>query len=142
MIGSSLALTMGGGVIGGEFPGPVNTVAPVVTNGGTGELGDTLTCTSGTWTTDGTISGYVYQWYRAGSQLSGETANTYVLVEADDDIALRCRVTATDEFGSKPRFSNTVGPYDLVTSGTYNDGNLTYSGDTLTYGGDYLTFNS
>jgi hypothetical protein len=102
---------------GGASPGPVNTVAPTLTNAGTGEIGDTLTCTNGTWTTAGTISGYTYQWRRDGAVIAGETANTYTLVLADDDALIACRVTATDEFGSRTRSSNTVGPYSLAGSG-------------------------
>ena len=107
-------MTLGGGVLGAEFPGPVNTVAPVVTNGGSGEIGDTLTCTTGTWTTDGTISDYAYSWRRDGAPFGAADANTYVLTADDDDLAITCRVTATDEFGSRSRTSNSVGPYDLV----------------------------
>lgn len=39
---------------------PVNTVAPAVT--GTAQVGQTLSCTTGTW--DNSPSGYTYQWQR------------------------------------------------------------------------------
>lgn len=127
----------------GAAPGPVNTVSPVISNAGVGELGDTLTTTNGTWTTLGTISGYAYQWYRGSFQIAGATSNTYDLVEADDELPIRCKVTAADEFGSRSKLSNSLGPYDLVGEpGAYNDGYLTYGGEVLTYAGDYLTFTS
>lgn len=95
-------------------PGPVNTVAPVVTNAGTGDIGDTLSCTTGTWTTLGTISGYSYDWLRDGVSIGAADQDTYDLDAADDDALISCRVTATDEFNSRSRTSNAVGPFDLV----------------------------
>ena len=137
MIVYGYTLTAGGALE--EAPGPTNTVAPAVTNAGIGEIGDTLTCTNGTWTTLGTISGYTKQWRRGGANISGETGNTYVLTADDDDLAITCRVTATDEFGSRGRTSNSVGPYDIVPE--LGD-QLTYTGETVTYTGEELTYSS
>lgn len=77
--------------------GPVNTVAPAIT--GTAEVGETLTCSAGTWTGTGTIT-YAYQWRRNGSNIAAATANTYTLVSADDSTTVDCVVTATDDEGS------------------------------------------
>lgn len=98
----------------GRADGPINTVAPLVEIEFPYEIGALCTCTTGTWTTLGTISGYTYQWYRGSSPIVGETTNNYQLTADDDDLAITCRVTATDEFGSRSRTSNSVGPFDLV----------------------------
>ena len=87
--------------------GPVNTVAPVIS--GTAERGETLTSTTGTWTGTGIIT-YTYQWKRNGSDISGATSSTYVLVAADDNANITCLVTATDVGGSSSQLSNTLGP--------------------------------
>ena len=100
-------ILMRGGGGGGGPSGPVNTVAPVVS--GTPEVGETLSCTEGTWTGEGTIT-YAYQWRRNGVNISGATSSTYELVEADEDAMISCRVTATDDEGSRSRVSNAVGP--------------------------------
>lgn len=71
---------------------PVNTVAPAVT--GTGTVGNTLTSTTGTWTAGGSIT-YAYQWLRAGVNISGANASTYLLAAGDSGKTITCRVTAT-----------------------------------------------
>lgn len=85
--------------------GPTNTVAPAVT--GTPTVGETLSCSTGTWSGTGTIS-YAYQWQRDGSNISGATSSTYTLVEADASTSVRCVVTATDDIGSTSANSNAV----------------------------------
>ena len=87
--------------------GPANTVAPEIT--GTAERGEVLSCTTGTWSGTGTIT-YAYQWLRNGAEIAGATASTYTPVAADDNTFIRCRVTATDDEGSRSAFSNTLGP--------------------------------
>jgi hypothetical protein len=87
--------------------GPANTVAPVIS--GTAERGEELSSTTGTWTGTGTIT-YAYQWLRNGAEIAGATASTYTPVAADDNTFIRCRVTATDDEGSRSAFSNTLGP--------------------------------
>ena len=81
----------------GIQPPPANTVLPAVT--GTVRQGQTLTCSAGTWTAQGTPS-YAYQWFRGNTPISGATANTRVLAAADVGQEMFCRVTATDSFGS------------------------------------------
>lgn len=96
---------------GGVTPGPVNTVAPVVS--GTAAEGETLSTTDGTWVAFGTVV-YTYQWLRDGGAISGATAATYELVGADIGADISCEVTATDEFGSGAQVSNEVGPVAFV----------------------------
>lgn len=107
---------------------PVNTVAPVVsgTNSPPGAVGETLSCTTGSWTNSPTS--YSYQWYRAvtdassppepiadgdnwvGVAISGATSSTYVLVAADEGEFIFCDVIATNGSGSSlVKSSNYVG---------------------------------
>jgi hypothetical protein len=82
---------------------PVNTIAPVVS--GTGAVGSTLSCTTGTWQHFPT---YAYQWLRAGANIAGATAATYVLAAADSTNGISCRVTATNAAGSATASSNSI----------------------------------
>jgi hypothetical protein len=86
---------------------PANTVAPAVT--GTAVTGQTLSCTSGTWTGYPTPT-FTYQWKRNGTAITGATNNTYVLVTADEGTSVKCTVTATNASGAVPADSNTVSP--------------------------------
>lgn len=100
---------------------PGNTVAPAVT--GNAWTGQTLSCTTGTWT--GSPTSYAYQWKRAGSAISGATSSTYVLQAADEAVAIKCTVTATNAGGSTAADSNSVTPTSLVIPA--NDANIVYS---------------
>ena len=84
---------------------PVNTVAPAIT--GTAQEGQTLTCSTGTWSGSPT---YTYQWKRNGSNIGSATNSTYVLVTADVSQSIKCTVTATNFVGSASADSNTVTP--------------------------------
>jgi len=77
---------------------PINVVAPVIS--GTALVGNTLTSTTGTWTSDTGVIGYLYQWTRDGINISGATNNTYTLVTADLTKSIICRVAATDTDGT------------------------------------------
>lgn len=94
---------------GGGPAGPTNSVAPVVS--GTTTVGEELSCTTGTWSGEGSIS-YAYQWRRDGANIVAATASAYTLVEADEEALISCRVTATDDNGSASANSNSVGPVD------------------------------
>ena len=83
---------------------PVNTVAPVAS--GTGTVGQTLSCTQGTWSYAPTS--YARQWLRGGANIAGATATTYVLVAADSGTSVSCRVTATNPAGSTGVVSNAI----------------------------------
>ena len=86
---------------------PVNTVAPAIT--GTAQEGETVTCSTGTWTGTPTIT-YAYQWKRNGSNIGSATNSTYVLVTADVSQSITCQVTATNGSGSASATSNTITP--------------------------------
>jgi hypothetical protein len=83
---------------------PRNASPPIVT--GTGQVGQTLTATSGTWTATPAVTGYAYQWRRCDSSgancadISGATTATYALVAADASATIRVSVTATNTVGS------------------------------------------
>lgn len=111
LIGLSLAVTRNG-VLG--LGGPSNSVAPVVS--GTTTVGQTLSCTTGTWSGEGTIT-YAYQWFDDGVAISGATSSTYTLQAAEEGGNITCRVTATDDNGSTAATSNSVGPVAAAASG-------------------------
>lgn len=80
------------------MPAPENTVLPAIT--GTVEVGETLTCSSGTWNHG--VTSYAYQWQRINdstANISGATASTYVIVSEDTGHQLQCVVTATNNTG-------------------------------------------
>lgn len=70
---------------------PANSVLPAIT--GTATVGQTLTCSSGTWTKSPT---FAYQWLRSGVAIAGATASTRVLAGADEGATMSCTVTATN----------------------------------------------
>ena len=57
----------------------------------------------------GTIS-VAYQWTRDGVDIPGATGTSYELAEADELTLVRCRVTATNEWGADSATSNAIGP--------------------------------
>jgi hypothetical protein len=97
---------------------PVNTVEPAVT--GDAEVGETLTCTSGTWTGTEPIV-YSYQWFSdpavdgEGDAIVGATATTYVLTEAEDGLYVFCNVTATNAADAVVAKSNVTAEVTTVT---------------------------
>ena len=70
---------------------PINSVLPAIT--GTATVGETLTCSTGTWTNSPT---FAYQWRRDGVAIAGATASTRVLAGADEGAKMSCTVTATN----------------------------------------------
>lgn len=81
---------------------PANTVAPSATPT-PATAGDSLFCTTGTFTGDATIT-YAYQWLLNGVDVVDAITNTFVAPQG----SLRCRVTATNAAGSTSALSNTV----------------------------------
>lgn len=79
-------------------PPPVNTVLPAIT--GTPTVGQTLTCSTGTWT--GNPITFEFQWFRPnGEVIPGATGPTYVLDQADTGLYVYCGVTAFNDGGSR-----------------------------------------
>jgi hypothetical protein len=83
---------------------PVNTAAPKIT-GTSAEDGQTLSASSGTWTSASSLT-YKYQWRRCDKQgsgcsnISGADSATYQLKSTDVGHTVRVRVTATNSDGS------------------------------------------
>jgi hypothetical protein len=75
---------------------PVNTAAPTLT--GTAALGQTLTCSTGTWANNPT--GFSYTWLRSGVPIGGQAGNTYVVQAADQGHTISCQVTAGNGGGT------------------------------------------
>ena len=81
---------------------PTPTTPPAIS--GTPQVGSTLTATQGTWS--GSPTGYTYAWSRCDAsgnscaQISGATANTYTVTQADAGGTLRISVTAKNANGS------------------------------------------
>lgn len=77
---------------------------PAVT--GVTEVGKTLTAANGTWSGTEPIT-FTYKWRRCPAvgpgcfDIAGATAQTYVLVSADQGHRIRVRVTATNSAGSR-----------------------------------------
>lgn len=88
----------------GAFALPANTVAPVAS--GTGQYGNTLSVTKGSWTGGGLV--YSYQWRRDAVNISLATNSTYVLVITDASTSVDCVVTATNSFGAASQDSNNI----------------------------------
>jgi hypothetical protein len=83
-----------------SYPGPLCTVRPAIT--GTKTEGSTLTCSAGTWVNK--VGAVAYQWVRDGDDISGATAATRVLNQADVDAGeITCRVTATNTLGTSSK---------------------------------------
>jgi hypothetical protein len=112
---------------------PANTVAPVVS--GTATVGQTLSCTTGTWSGLPSPT-FTYQWQRAGSNIGSATSSTYVLVAADAGNAIRCVVTGTNTVGSTSANSNATAAVAATVPGAPTIGTataVTYSSATVSY---------
>ena len=107
-------------------PAPTNTAPPTIS--GTAQVGQTLSAATGTWANEPT--GYSYQWQRcnaAGGEcanISGATASSYTVAEADLEHTLTVKVTATNEGGSGSANSAVTAQ---VTGLLVGDATATYS---------------
>jgi len=96
---------------------PTNTAPPTIS--GTPQVGQTLTASPGTWSSDTTPT-FTYQWNRCDAQganctaITSATAQTYAVQSADADKTLRVAVTATNPTGSGSASSAQTG---AVTQG-------------------------
>ena len=91
---------------------PANSALPAISGGLL--VGQTLTCSQGSWT--GAPTSYAYQWLRDGVAISGATGSTYLLVTADGGHNLSCSVTAANVNGITAASSN---PVVISTAFTY-----------------------
>jgi len=83
---------------------PANTSAPALT--GTPAVGQQLSCSTGTWNNSPT--GYAYAWSRGGAAINGQSTSSYTVQAADQGLAVRCEVTATNAAGSTSAASNSL----------------------------------
>ena len=87
---------------------PANSSAPTIS--GSAMVGQTLTGSPGTWVGEQPIT-YSYHWLRcdaqgnACTQVSGATASSYLLVNADEGKTVRFKVVAKNARGSGDAFS-------------------------------------
>jgi hypothetical protein len=104
--------------------GPVSTKEPSIS--GTLAQGQTLTGTSGSWSSSTPIT-YAYQWVRCGSDggaadgsncafISGAKGATYVLTSGDVGSRMRLRVTAANSTGQQTVASNATGTVAASTT--------------------------
>jgi hypothetical protein len=77
--------------IPGHPPKPVEGEPPKVE--GVGSIGETLTCLHGGWTGTQPIT-FTYQWLLEGAEISGQTAQTLVVLASYEGKNVACRVTA------------------------------------------------
>ena len=82
---------------------PVNTALPVLS--GTPAVGQTLSCSEGSWSGDPTPT-LSYQWLRGGTPIGGANASTYVVQATDQGQELACEVMATNSAGQVSATSN------------------------------------
>jgi subtilisin-like proprotein convertase family protein len=76
---------------------PTDTALPSIT--GTGEVGQTLSCSEGSWIDGFASVSFGYQWLRDGSPIAGASASTYAVQAADRGHTLTCEVTASNSAG-------------------------------------------
>jgi len=117
--GGLLLVTTGGTALGSssaaqyEYGHPAPVSAPAVT--GTLVVGQKLTTSNGTWTSGSNITLYGYLWGRCDTKgdhcvsISGATANTYTLVDADQGHTIRSYVTAVNASGPTQQQSPPTG---------------------------------
>lgn len=83
---------------------PASTAVPALT--GTPAVGQTLSCSQGSWSHEPTY--LAYQWLRNGTVISGQTGSTYTLQAADQGNSIACVVWAGNGAGVASATSNAV----------------------------------
>lgn len=119
---------------GGSTPtAPVNTSLPTVT--GTPAVGQTLTCTNGSWS--GSPTSYSYGWNRNGNSIAGQTTNTYTVQSGDAGQNISCFVRATNaagtsDFATSANVTIAAGPSAPANTAPPVISGTTSQGSTLT----------
>jgi hypothetical protein len=134
---------------------PANTAGPSISalSGSSGRIGCVYIASVGSWNSNDAYNptSYSYQWQRAGSDISGETNNTYTTVAADVEKIIGCRVTAINQRGSTPITVSTgttmltnvtsINAYDYTATPTA-PGSVTVTPSNLTYTGSWTAGSS
>jgi len=110
-------------------------------SGNASAVGTQLTCIG----TDFHVTGatYAFRWFRDGTEIAGQSANTYTPPEADVGHSLQCRKAVSNGDGAAVVYSNSVSitlPYPQASSGPAI-ANSTDPGDALE-AGDELSCSS
>ncbi len=84
---------------------PASLTAPEVL--GSAVVGASLRCTEGTWS-GSPAPVFTYRWLRDGLPIATESAETYVIAEADQGHGLSCEVFASNDEGVLSRSSGTL----------------------------------
>jgi hypothetical protein len=116
ILATALLLVFGGSAAArtSDGPPPTHTLPPAIS--GIPIEGETLTVSTGTWTSSATIA-FAYRWYRCGFAgspcvaIGTATAATYTLAADDVGRTLRATVTATDANGTN---AATAAPTGMV----------------------------
>jgi hypothetical protein len=106
---------------------PENTVGPMVS--GTPAVGETLTCSDGTWTGEPPPT-FTEKWLRDSTPISDAMGSRYQVQAADMGEGLSCEVTATSSAGYKSAISNTL-QVPQAPSGGGSSGGGSLGGGTL-----------
>jgi len=129
--GSTSATSNQTAVVGATANAPVNTAPPTIS--GSAQVGQTLTATTGTWSSPTTPT-YSYTWLRCNTtgasctNIAGATATTYVAQAADAGSTLRAVVTAANGQGTA---SATSAQTAAVTASSSAAGTVPASSVTL-----------
>jgi hypothetical protein len=96
-VGATDCFTLSRALAPGQTPAaPVDTAPPTIS--GSPKAGQTLTCSTGTWTNDPTA--YTYSWSRDGTPITGATGARYKVATGDEGLTLTCTVTAFNGGGA------------------------------------------
>jgi len=86
-------------------------------NTGALAVGDTVSCSTGTWATANPPTSYGYRWMRNGQPIGSATSSTYTVVAADAGTVLQCEVTGSNAGGAAESVSAglVISPTPAVT---------------------------
>jgi len=118
MLSLSLRVDLGAVIDSSGAPSQVPAILSPPEISGAAEVGETLVATSGLWSNSPTS--YAYQWYADAVAMTGETANSLLLTEAEEGALITVGVVATNGIGaSTESVSAAAGPvvfvFDIAT---------------------------